>query len=92
MGLPKTAKPYIAYTEKTVDPGNVPAVSCLDVSVTWADVLPSHFIEVQAPSLNANLGIVGCWCAVAGTVIVRLMNPTAGGINDTSQTWKFLIR
>ena len=92
MALPKTAQSYIAYTEKTVDPGSVSAVSTLDVSVTWDKVLPTHFIQVKAPSLAANLGIVGCWCSTAGTVKVRLMNPTAAPINDASQTWQFIIR
>ena len=92
MALPKTAQSYIAYTEKTVNPGEVSAVSTLDVSVTWDKVLPTHFIEVKAPSLVTGLGIVGCWCAVAGTVKVRLMNPTAAPIDDASQTWQFIIR
>ena len=92
MALPKTAQSYIAYTEKTVNPGSVGAAETLDVSVTWDKGLPTHFIEVKAPSLVANLGIVGCWCAAAGTVIVRLINPTGTPINDASQTWQFIIR
>lgn len=92
MGQAKTAQSYIAFTEKTVNPGEVAANSTLDVSVAWNKVLPTHFIEVKAPSLASGLGIVGCWCATAGTVKVRLMNATGTPIDDASQTWSFLIR
>lgn len=92
MGFCKTAQSYIAFTEKTVNPGSVGANDTLDVDVPWDKVLPSHFIEVKAPSLASGLGIVGCWCAAAGTVKVRLMNATGTPINDASQTWSFLIR
>lgn len=87
-----TAQSYIAYTAKTVNPDSVPGASTLDVDVTWSKALPGHFFDVKAPSLASGLGIVGAWCATAGTVKVRLMNATANPINDASQTWYFLIR
>lgn len=92
MGLPKTAQSFIGYKEITNNPDEIAANTTADISLTMGSALPSHFFDVQAPSLESGLVLGQAWCETAGTVKVRLANVTASPINPASQTFKVLIR
>jgi len=91
MAATRAARPMKwGPVDKTVDAANVPANDVLDVSVTVAEAAVEDHIVVHMPALEDNLALSHAWCAVAGTVKVRLSNPTSGGVNPASQTWTLM--
>lgn len=86
MARPKMVKSGLVTKEFTVDPGNVTAVTGLDVTVSVAGLKKGYPCNVWAPSLEANLAICNAHCSANGTLKFRIVNPTAGAINPASQT------
>jgi hypothetical protein len=78
-----SGKPLIL--DVTVDPANILANTTLALSLTVPGAIPGQVFLVKADSLEANLAIGGAYCATAGTVVVRIVNPTVGAINPASQ-------
>lgn len=74
----------------TVTPGSITNVTVTKVSVTLTGATPGQFFIVAAPDLEANLAIADAYCTTAGTVVVRVVNPTAAPIVGSAQTWYFL--
>lgn len=74
----------------TVDPASVGAASVSAQSLTVAGATPDMHFIVTAPSLDTNLAIGGSYCTTAGTVVVRIVNPTAAPIDPVSQTFYIL--
>ena len=74
----------------TVVPGSITNVTATKVSATVPGATPGQFFIVAAPDLEANLAIADAYCSTAGTVVVRVVNPTASPIVGASQTWYFL--
>lgn len=77
-------------TKVTVDPASVGAASVSAQSLTVVGATPDMHYIVTAPSLEANLAIGGSYCTTAGTVVVRIINPTAAPIDPASQTFYIL--
>ena len=73
-----------------IDPDSVPGASVGAQSLTVAGATPDMHFIVTAPSLTANLAIGGAYCTTAGTVVVRIVNPTANPIDPASQTFYIL--
>lgn len=71
--------------------GPVPANGSLDVAFAIASVGVGDRASVQAPDLEAGLGMQVLGCTVAGTLNVRFLNPTAAPIEPASQTYQFTI-
>lgn len=60
----------------------VGAASTATVSVAVADAQVSDGVVVTPlAAIEAGLGVVGARVSVAGTVVIQLINPTAGAIN-----------
>jgi len=74
----------------TVDPDQVAGASVGAQSLTVPGATPDMHFIVTAPSLETNLAIGGSYCTTAGTVVVRIVNPTANPINPASQTFYIL--
>jgi hypothetical protein len=87
QGFASTAQINVAVT---VDPDSVTAATVGAQSVTVPGAQPGMWFVVSAPSLEANLAIGGAECTTAGTVVVRIVNPTAGNINPASQVFYIL--
>lgn len=92
MAKNRTARGYIIYKEVTQNPANILAGNVNEESFTVAGVQPDHWIQVMAPSLESGLLLGQAWCDVAGTVKVRIGNPTVNPINPASQVFYFMIR
>jgi len=74
----------------TSNPGSISAASVLAHSLTVNGATPDMAYIVTAPSLEANVAIGGAFCTTKGTVVVRLINPTAAPIDPASQTFYVL--
>lgn len=74
----------------TANPASVSAASVSAASLTVPGAKPDMHFIVTAPSLEANLAIGGAFCTTAGTVVVRIINPTASPIDPASQTFYIL--
>lgn len=73
-----------------IDPASIAAGETLDVDVTITGVAAGDIVHLQPPStFEADL-IVSHMEVTANTVTVRLYNPTAGAINGTDRTWRYL--
>ena len=81
--------PQIAV-KVTKDVANILAATAPQISFTVPGSQPGMFFLVAAPDLETGLAIGDAHCAVAGTVIVRLINPTVGAIDAASQDFYFL--
>lgn len=75
----------------TTDPANISAASVLKHSMTIPGVKVGDVVFVQAPSLENNLSLGDAYVSAANTVIVRIINPTAGAINPASQTFFYEV-
>ena len=74
----------------TQDPASVTAATVSAESFTVPGSQPGMWFLVSAPALEANLALGGAECTTAGTVVVRIANPTAGNIDPASQDFYFL--
>lgn len=81
-GVPQLVSGPITY-----NPPACAAAAVTQITLTVPGATPDMHFHVTAPSLVANLGIVGAFCTTAGQVKVNLINPTASPIDDGSQTW-----
>lgn len=80
----------IETQDVTVDVASIPAATAPDTSVAVPIAQVGDSIIVTPlgtwpPNLTAPQGR----CAVAGTVLVRISNPTAGAIDPASQSFRF---
>lgn len=82
--------PQIVVGPITADPASIPAASVALLSLTVPGSTPDMHFIVTAPSLVATVAIGGAYCTTAGTVVVRLINPTAAAIDPVSQSFYVL--
>lgn len=82
--------PQIVVGPITADPDNILAATVGTVSLTVPGSTPDMHFIVSAPSLEANLAVGGAYCTTAGTVVLRIVNPTVGAINPASQSFYVL--
>lgn len=74
----------------TVDFANVPTITAPDASVTVAGSrVGDIYLATPLGTWPAGLGMMPHRCAVAGTVLTRLVNPTVGGVNPDSQSVRY---
>jgi len=59
-------------------------------SLTIGGSTPDMIFYVNWPLLDTGLVIAGVWCDTAGTVKLRLYNPTGGDITPGAQTLKVI--
>ena len=61
-----------------------------DRSLTIGGATPDMTFYVNWPQQDTGLIIGGIWCETAGTVKLRLYNPTGGTITPAAQTLKVI--
>lgn len=85
--------PFVIETvDVTVDYASVPAATAPDQAVVVAAARVGDAITVTPLGVwPANLSQPQGRCLVAGTVQVRVVNPTAGAIDPVSQTFRFSL-
>ena len=72
---------------QSVDPANITAGAIGTITITATGVLATDLVAVEAPAtLAAGLVVQGIQ-VTANTITVKLMNTTAGAIDDTAKTW-----
>ncbi len=79
------------FVDVVVDLASIAAVTAPDISTTVAGSLAGDTFQVSAlVALNAGLVIcAGARCRVAGTVVWRVGNVTAGALDPASNTFRF---
>ncbi len=85
-----SAVPQIVVGPITANPASIPAASVASLSLTVPGSTPDMHFIVTAPSLEATISLGSAACTTAGTVVVRLINPTAGAIDPASQSFYVL--
>ena len=71
----------------TADLGTCYAGYLTAANLTVPGSTPGMHFHISAPSLEDNLAIVSAVCTTAGTVVIRILNATAGNIDPASQTF-----
>ena len=79
--------PQIVVGPITIDPDSVSGSSVGAQSLTVPGAQPGMHFIVTAPSLETTLAIGGAYCTTAGTVVVRIVNPTASPVDPASQSF-----
>lgn len=76
----------------TVDVASIGAGLVVETSIAVANALPGDTIRCTPLGVwNASLVDGGARCSVAGTVLWRVFNPTAGAIDPVSQTVRVML-
>jgi hypothetical protein len=75
----------------SLDPASIAATTRGTVTFTLTGAASGDAIIMMPPSgLNDDLVFCGADVTAANTVTVYLYNPTAGAINDTASTWRYV--
>ena len=61
-----------------------------DRSLTVPGAMPEYSYQVTWPAIDTGLLLITAWCEVAGTLKVRLYNPTGGTITPAAATLKII--
>ncbi len=84
------AVPQIVVGPVLGNPGNILANTVGLLSLTVPGSTPDMHFVVTSSALDVGLAIGGAYCTTAGTVVVRLVNPTVGPINDVETSFYVL--
>ena len=72
----------------TVDLGSVAANTSEEETTTVVGLTTDMMVFVNKPSLDAGIGIVGARVSAKDTLILTVMNSTAGAVDAASETYK----
>ena len=72
----------------TVDLGSVAANTTEEETTTVPGLTTDMFVMVNKPSLDAGIGIAGARVSAADTLILTVVNSTAGAVDASSETYK----
>jgi hypothetical protein len=76
----------------SINPGSCGSAAVTLVSVTDANAKVGDIISCSAnAALTANLALGQPYCAVAGTIVIPVINPTAGSISQGAVTVSYKI-
>lgn len=91
IGTGTTNISYEVIFTTFADIAQVNAVSTLDTTlqITGSGLSVNDFCVVQSTALEANLQATSMGVVTANTVVLRLLNPSAIGVNPANQPFKF---
>jgi hypothetical protein len=75
----------------TFDPASVATVTTAEQTTTIQGLQVGDFVLAQKPTNTAGVGVVNCRVSAANTLAITFVNPTAGGVDAASETWRFLV-
>lgn len=75
-------------TEITVDLGSVAANTTEEETTTVVGLTTDMMVFVNKPSLDAGIGIAGARVSAKDTLILTVVNSTAGAVDAASETYK----
>lgn len=82
----------VASGTVSLNPASINATTRGAVTFTLTGADTNDIIVMNPPAtLNDDLLYVGAAVTAANTVTVYLYNPTAGAIDDSALTWKYLL-
>jgi hypothetical protein len=74
----------ILLLQATLSPSIVNTITAPEQTFTVNGLLVGDFVQVQKPTAQAGLGIVGSRVTAANTLGITFVNPTAGNITPTA--------
>lgn len=74
----------------TVDLGSVAANTTEEETVTVPGLTTDMFVAVNKPSLDAGIAVCNARVSAADTLILTVVNSTAGAVDASSETYKLL--
>jgi hypothetical protein len=72
----------------TVDLGSVAANTTEEETVTVPGLTTDMYVMVNKPSLSAGIGVAGARVSANDTLILTIVNSTAGAVDAASETYK----
>ncbi len=72
----------------TVDLGSVAANTTEEETVTVVGLSTDMYVMVNKPSLDAGIGIAGARVSAKDTLVLTVVNSTAGAVDASSETYK----
>jgi hypothetical protein len=72
----------------TVDLGSVAANTTEEETVTVAGLTTDMFVSVNKPSLDAGIAVCSARVSAADTLVLQVVNSTAGAVDASSETYK----
>lgn len=75
---------YVLLLQSALTPAGVLTITSTEQTFTVNGLIVGDFIQVQKPTAQAGLGIVGSRVTAANTLGITFMNTTAGTITPTA--------
>ena len=75
----------------SLTPSSVATITTAEQVFTVTGTNPGDVVFVNPPSLTAGVTCTACRVAVADTVRIQFVNPTAGSVTPPAGTYVFLI-
>ena len=83
----------MGVAQVTIDPASVATITTAEQTFTVPGLLPGDFVFVNKPSNTTGLGVCNARVSAANTLAISFVNPTAGGVDAASESWKvFWVR
>lgn len=82
---------FIGIVQVTFDPASIATVTTAEQNMTVPGVKLGDFVFVSKPTVTAGFGVVNARVSAADTVTITAVNPTAGSVNPSSETWTVMV-
>lgn len=77
--------------QAALTPSQVATITAPEQTFTVNGLIVGDFVQVMKPSAQAGLGIAGARVTAANTLGITYVNPTAGNITPTAETYVILV-
>ncbi len=81
----------IFLLQAALTPAQVNTITAPEQTFTVNGLIVGDFVRVMKPSAQAGLGIAGARVTAADTLGITYVNPTAGNITPTAETYIILV-
>lgn len=75
----------------TFDAAAVATITTAEQTVTIPGLRTTDTVFINKPSLTAGVGICNTRVSAADTLSIQYVNPTAGSVNPSSETYTLLV-
>ena len=75
----------------TFDVANVATITTAEQTVTIPGLRTTDYVFVNKPSHTTGIGVSNARVSAADTLAIQYVNPTAGGVNPSSETYTLLV-
>lgn len=80
-----------AVFQVSIDLANTPTITTAETTVTVKGLRVNDFVFANKPSHSTGLGIANCRVSADDTLVITTVNPTAGGINPSAETYTLVV-